>query len=193
MSNSEDPDFVSGIKDKLLTIGKNLKNLVHLRRIKEAKVLNPAVLMGLTSASEDDLMRIWGMDPVYPSKTAYTNMAVSIMDEIESVTVLNSRILSSGATVHGPRTATPTSGGRRITARENCTSGSQTIVERRGTGPPPQKKNKPGEVQTTVEEAAAATGDAGVAAAADIRTGSTQAAADTKLCLDDLINSSKYC
>ena len=140
MSNSEDPDFVSGIKDKLLTIGKNLKNLVHLRRIKEAKVLNPAVLMGLTSASEDDLMRIWGMDPVYPSKTAYTNMAVSIMDEIESVTVLNSRILSSGATVHGPRTATPTSGGRRITARENCTSGSQTIVERRDTGPPPQKK-----------------------------------------------------
>ena len=49
MTNSEDPDFVSGIKDKLLTIGKNLKNLVHLRRIKEAKVLNPAVLMGLTS------------------------------------------------------------------------------------------------------------------------------------------------
>ena len=52
-------------------------------RVKEAKVLNPAVLMGLTSASEDDLMRIWGMDPVYPSKTAYTNMVVSIMDEIE--------------------------------------------------------------------------------------------------------------
>ena len=28
-------------------------------------------------ASEDDMMRIWGMDPVHPSKTAYTNMAVS--------------------------------------------------------------------------------------------------------------------
>ena len=44
-----------------------------------------------------------------------------------------------------------------------------------------------------MEEAAAAMADARVAAAVDIRTASTQAAADTKLCLDDLINSSKYC
>ena len=92
MTSSEDPGFVSGIKDKLLTIGKNLKNLVHLRRIKEVKVLNPAVLMGLTSASEDDLMKIWGLVPVHPTKTAYMNMAANILDEIESDTVLNARI-----------------------------------------------------------------------------------------------------
>ena len=105
VTKSEDPVFVSRIKDKLLTIGKNLKNLVHLRRIKEAKVLNPAVLMRMTSASEDALMRIWGMDPVHPTKTAYTNMAASVMDEIESDTKLNARILSSGATGHSPHTA----------------------------------------------------------------------------------------
>ena len=42
VSNSNDPGFVTGIKDQLLSIGKALKNLVHVRRIKNAKVLNPA-------------------------------------------------------------------------------------------------------------------------------------------------------
>ena len=51
------------------------------------------------------MMRIWGMDPVHPSKTAYTNMAASVMDEIESDTKLNARILSSGAPGHSPHTA----------------------------------------------------------------------------------------
>ena len=50
-----DPGFVTGIKDQL-SIGKALKNLVHVRRIKNAKVLNPAVLMGLADASPDSVM-----------------------------------------------------------------------------------------------------------------------------------------
>ena len=136
------------------------------------------------------MMRIWGMDPVHPSKTAYTNMAVSIIDEIESVTVLNSRIPSSGATVHGPRTATTTSGGRRTTARENWTSGSQTIVERHDTAPPPPK---PGGVQTTVEEAAAAVADAGVAAAGTPVPQALRRPPTLSYTLDDRNNSSKYC
>ena len=66
VTNSEDQGFVAGIKDKLLTLGKNLKNLIHLRRLKDVKVLNPAVLTGLTTASEDGLMHIWGRDPSTP-------------------------------------------------------------------------------------------------------------------------------
>ena len=129
-------------------------------------------------ASEDDMMRIWGMDPVHPSKTAYTNMAVSIIDEIESVTVLNSRIPSSGATVHGPRTATTTSGGRRTSARENWTSGSQTIVERHDTGPPPpQTWRGPSHRRRGRGGRGGRWGGRG----GDTRTASTQAAADTKL------------
>ena len=56
-------------------MGKLLKSLVHIRRIKNAKVLNPLVLMGIVGkevAPADKMM--WGEDPVHPKRGAYTTL-----------------------------------------------------------------------------------------------------------------------
>ena len=57
-----------------LKLGKLLKSLVHIRRIKNAKVLNPLVLMGIVgkeAAPADEMM--WGEDPVHPKRGAYVH------------------------------------------------------------------------------------------------------------------------
>ena len=113
-----------------ISLGKLLKNLVHLRRLKNTKVLNPAVLMGLTSTSPDDLNSLWGADPVHRTSTAYDTMATKLIDEIDSETVLHSRLLSGGQSDPGLSSANgPFSGNQRAT-REPWTSGFQTIAER---------------------------------------------------------------
>ena len=58
-----------------MKLGKLLKSLVHLRRIKNPKVLNPLVLMGIVgpeAAPADEMM--WGEDPVHPKRGAYTTV-----------------------------------------------------------------------------------------------------------------------
>ena len=54
-----------------------------MRRMKNSKVLNPSVLMGMVgqeAAPADILM--WGNDPVHPKRDAYKTMAERILDEI---------------------------------------------------------------------------------------------------------------
>ena len=130
VTNSDDPGFVTGIKDQLLSLGKALKNLVHVRRIKNAKVLNPAVLMGLANASPDSMMKIWGPDPVHPTREAYNTMAVKIMDEIDSEVVLNARLPSSGPATPGPSGGAGKPGPNSVRPREEWTHGSQTVADR---------------------------------------------------------------
>ena len=70
------------------------------------------------------------MDPVQPTSTAYDTMATKLIDEIDSETVLHSRLPSGGKSDPGLTAATgPFSGNQRAT-RETWASGSQTIAER---------------------------------------------------------------
>ena len=55
-------------------VGKELRNLLHARRIKCKKSLNPALLVGLTGSDRADpaeMLKIWGKDPVHPAEPAY--------------------------------------------------------------------------------------------------------------------------
>ena len=54
ITNFDEPTYVRDMK-----LGKQLKSLVNLRRIKNAKVLNPLVLMGIVgpeAAPADEMM-----------------------------------------------------------------------------------------------------------------------------------------
>ena len=114
VSNSNDPGFVTGIKDQLLSIG---------------KVLNPAVLMGLADASLKSMMKIWGPDLVHPTSEAYNTMAIKIMDEIDSQVVLNARLPSSGSATPGPDRGAGKTGQKQDRQREDWTRGSQTVAD----------------------------------------------------------------
>ena len=81
-------------------------------------------------------MRIWGMDPVHPSKTAYTNMAVSIIDEIESVTV---------------PPPPPNPGGVQTTVEEAAAAVADAGVAAAGT-PVPQALRRPPTLSYTLDD-----------------------------------------
>ena len=114
------------MKAGITRLGKLLKSLVHLRRLKHSKVLNPSVLMGIVGP------RMWGDNPVHPKSAAYKTMAARILDEIASDTVLHPRRpLDDHSSSAGPdRGATLAAGPSRHRNRESWTSGNQTVAAR---------------------------------------------------------------
>ena len=46
ITNFEDPDYATSIAGAIKEVGIHLRNLLHTRRLKSVKLLNPAVLMG---------------------------------------------------------------------------------------------------------------------------------------------------
>ena len=116
-----------------LKLGKLLKSLVHIRRIKNAKVLNPLVLMGIVgkeAAPADEMM--WGEDPVHPKRGAYTTKAARVLDKIGSAPVRHPKRPSDPGTAPGPDYGR----GQRGWAaganrnRESWAGGSQTVATR---------------------------------------------------------------
>ena len=90
----------AGVKE----VGIHLRSLIHTRRIKSAKILNPWVLMGLAGSDSNnpqDVLQLWGADLVHPMETAYTKMAEKIMDEINVSGVMNCRQATSPSAARG--------------------------------------------------------------------------------------------
>ena len=65
------------VRNALKEVGIQIKNLLQTRRIKNAKLVNPAVLMGLLTTPRARA-ELWGTDPVHASKEGYTNLAKSV-------------------------------------------------------------------------------------------------------------------
>ena len=81
MTNFGDDTYVWDIRNARKEVGIQIKNLLQTRRIKNAKLVNPAVLMGLLTtprARAERMAELWGTDPVHASKEGYTNLANSV-------------------------------------------------------------------------------------------------------------------
>ena len=133
ITNFEDTAYVEMIGDTVKELGKQMKNMVHSRRIKNAKVLNPSVLMGMSGhpkPSIDEVFRLWGMDPVHPTQQAYELMARNILEEMGSEYLVNVRKpgLQAAPALSSKRKH---SSGHQ-TRREGWTETTQTVAGRRG-------------------------------------------------------------
>ena len=94
ITNFEDSDYATSIAGAIKEVGIHLRNLLHTRRLKGVKLLNPAVLMGMTAGNAADssiTTSYWGRDPVHPLDIAYTNMAKKILEEVNEEAVVNAR------------------------------------------------------------------------------------------------------
>ena len=49
-------------------------------------------LAGSDNNNPQEVLQLWGADPVHPMETAYTKMAEKIMDEVNVIGVVNSRV-----------------------------------------------------------------------------------------------------
>ena len=102
---------------------KQLRNLCHTRRIKEVKILNPAVLMGIRGSPEpstETMYDLWGLDPVHPTQKAYKLMAERVLEEAGADKVVH------------PRKPVAAAAGTDQKKRETWTSSTPTVANRRG-------------------------------------------------------------
>ena len=124
ITNFDEENYIGNIRDMVKEVGKQLRNLCHTKRVKDVKILNPAVLMGITGTpapSTETMYDLWGHDPVHPREKAYKLMADRILEETGSPAMLNTQ----KPTPVGDSTPQQSS-------RERWTSSTPTIANRRG-------------------------------------------------------------
>ena len=91
ITNYDEDDYVKHISNTLKEVGIQLKNMLQMRRIKSAKLVNPAVLMGLRTTprpTPDKMIKIWGLDPVHANKEGYSNIARCVLEEVKTDNVV---------------------------------------------------------------------------------------------------------
>ena len=123
ITNFDQEDNISNIRDMVKEVGKQLRNLCHTKRVKDVKILNPAVLMGISGTpapSTETMYELWGHDPVHPNEKAYKLMADRIIEETGSSTVVH------------PRKPTTPSNNAPQSNRERWTASTPTVANRRG-------------------------------------------------------------
>ena len=140
ITNFSSEEYVKTIRNSLKDVGIQLKNLLQTRRIKNAKLVNPAVLMGLLTtprASAERMMELWGSDPVHASKEGYRNLAACLLDEAQCGSVLNPRKPSSTGLTAAAASASTSTDGSNSQRREDWTASTATVAARTDT---PQRK-----------------------------------------------------
>ena len=138
VTNFGEKEYLAKLGNDIRDLGKLLRNLVHTRRLKRTKVLNPAVLMGVMDSAEaepEKLLKLFGTDPVHLTEAGYIAMATRLAEELYTPQVVHMRSLSAG---HLHQTSVP--GGQRPIPRESWTAGTQVVahrnanwIDRRGT------------------------------------------------------------
>ena len=129
LTNYDEEDYVKYISNSLKEVGVQLKNMLQTRRIKSAKLVNPAVLMGLRTTprpSPDKMIEIWGLDPVHANKEGYSNIARCVLEEAKTDNVVFARKPSCSAAPGGT-----SQGDSNPLRRESWTASSQKIADRR--------------------------------------------------------------
>ena len=127
ISNFEEKDYLSKLGTDIRDLGKHLRNLVHMRRLKRTKVLNPAALMGVldSGVEPDKLLALFGTDPVHLTETGYNATSSALGDELDTPHVVHVRSLTA---------ATPAPGrsirGQRPPPRESWTAGTEVVAHR---------------------------------------------------------------
>ena len=127
ITNFGESGYTGKMGNDIRELGKQLRNLAHMRRLKQTKVLNPAVLMGAIEAEEepDKLLKLFSTDPVHLTGSGYTAIATALAGELDTPHVVHVRSLSSRAPA--PSSST---GGQRPTQRESWTAGTQVVAQR---------------------------------------------------------------
>jgi hypothetical protein len=127
ITNSESPSFAKDMGQGLKDLTMNLRNMVFMRKIRGASVLNTVEALGIVPDSEgrsldiERVLAIWGSDPVHPSPAAYRILSGKIVEKIE-------RLLSDPPSEERPGfTAVPK---RKLDPRNPWVSGSQPIAKR---------------------------------------------------------------
>ena len=127
ITNFEEKDYLSKLGNDIRDLGKHLGNLVHMRRLKWTKVLNPAALMGVldSGVEPDKLLALFGTDSVHLTETGYKAISSALGDELDTPHVVHVRSLMAATPAPSRNTR-----GQRPPPRESWTVGTEVVAHR---------------------------------------------------------------
>ena len=129
ITNFGTPEYVASMASSIREMGKQLRNMAHIRRLKNTKVKNPAVLMGVLDSTEispppPKLLELYGTAPVHLTPLGYAAIASRLADELQNAHVVHTRLPAN------PPTSSSNSSLNKSVPRESWTAGTPVVVHR---------------------------------------------------------------
>jgi hypothetical protein len=84
ISNKYEADYESSIREALADIAGWMKSMSEMRRLKNVVIYNPMEPLGLLDdeADEEQILQLWGPDPVHPTEAAYRAISNHLSEAI---------------------------------------------------------------------------------------------------------------
>ena len=127
ITNFDEKEYLSKLGNDIRDLGKHLRNMAHMRRLKRTKVLNPAALMGVldSGVEPDKLLALFGTDSVHLTETGYKAISSALGDELDTPHVVHVRSLMAATPAPSRNTR-----GQRPPPRESWTVGTEVVAHR---------------------------------------------------------------
>jgi len=133
ISNKYQADYESSMREALADIASWMKSMCEMRRLKNVVIYNPMEPLGLLDdeADEEQILQLWGADPVHPTEAAYK----AIGDHLsEAITCHMAEAKAQAAADEAKKQAPATSAKKQLPVRrEAWISGTEPVAKRQAT------------------------------------------------------------
>jgi hypothetical protein len=130
ISNKYEADYESGMREALADIAAWMKSMSEMRRLKNVVIYNPMEPLGLLDdeADEEQILRLWGPDPVHPTEAAYRAISNHLS---EAIACHMAAAKTREAAAEEPKA--PAAPKQKPVRREAWISGTEPVAKRQAT------------------------------------------------------------
>jgi hypothetical protein len=130
ISNKYEADYESSMREALADIATWMKSMSEMRRLKNVVIYNPMEPLGLLDdeADEEQILRLWGPDPVHPTEAAYRAISNHLS---EAIACHMAAAKTREAAAEEPKA--PAAPKQKPVRREAWISGTEPVAKRQAT------------------------------------------------------------
>ncbi len=130
ISNKYEADYESSMREALADIATWMKSMSEMRRLKNVVIYNPMEPLGLLDdeADEEQILRLWGPDPVHPTEAAYRAISNHLSEAI-ACHMAAAKTREAAA----EETKAPAAPKQKPVRREAWISGTEPVAKRQAT------------------------------------------------------------
>jgi hypothetical protein len=130
ISNKYEADYESSMREELADIAGWMKSMCEMRRLKNVVIYNPMEPLGLLDdeADEEQILQLWGPDPVHPTEAAYR----AIGNHLSEAIVCHMAEARTQAAA-SEESKTPAAPKQKPVKREAWISGTEPVAKRQAT------------------------------------------------------------
>jgi hypothetical protein len=131
--NKGEEGYERAMRDILEEMASWMASMADMRRLKNVTIYNPMVPLGLLDdeADEEQILRLWGSDPVHPTDEAYEAIATHLRDTIESL-VAEQKAKIDNIPDGNPQPLPPQRNPKPV-RRESWIAGTEPVAKRQAT------------------------------------------------------------